>query len=428
MAGRSRTEKKTIVWTGIMIRALVGSLIIFLFTGIMSAGAGASQADSAQTDTAVQGAVETVSEQPEEEGLSEDREEEEEQDELSDYSYSDNVTTIAPKNEDSFKVSANDPRVIRLAKNQTPENGELVFGKKKTFWRLKNGKRLKNSWVWYKGNAYYMGAKGYAFTGMHTYKGFLYYFDSKGRLAVNSFFSYKGKHYYACETGALVTGAWKKVKGYHRYFYNDGRMAVSTRIQGLQVDAKGRLNYDEGSECVETGTFKAENKKQRLIIIGASRVVQMAKAVKTDKKVIYIARSGKGYSWLVSTAIPRLNRYLKQYPRSKVVIQLGNNDIKKKTPDGRINDYIWTYKKLIRKWNKADFYFMDILPPGKIKSQKKADAMLAFNDMLAEVFPRQYIGGWSYMTNNGFRCSYNECHYSNNTSRDIFNFILRKIR
>lgn len=350
---------------------------------------------------------------------------EDEPQEAEDGTYS--VSVLAPPMEKRFQISENDPQVLKLAKEQTPSRGKLVTRKGKTFFKLRSGKRLKSSWVWYRGNAYRMNANGYALKGIHSYKGFLYYFDGNGRLAVKKFFTYKNKKYYACKTGALVTGAWCKAKHTYRYFKKSGAMAVNTRIDGIKVNCDGEIDFDAGRASVKTGTFRAESKKQKLIIVGASRVVQMARAVRTDGDVIYIARSGEGFKWFTNRALPKLTGYLKKYPRSKVVIQLGNNDMKKKKPDARIADYIEAYKKLIRKWPKARFYLMDILPSGRPKAWRE-NAVKQFNSTLAMVFPANYIGGWGYMTNNGFRCSYNLEHYSNNTSREIYNYILRKIR
>ena len=427
----SNSAKKNVVRQS--ARIWTGLLLVFLLTGMLTA-AGASETTGA---AAGDGSVETSGQEEiqtnQEEGTSlEDEDPQEdvpaEDLELDHVSVNSAATVFAPPQKKRFRISASDPQVLSLAKKQTPGNGKLVTSKGKTFWRFKNGKRLKNSWVWYHGKAYRMNSKGYAMTGMHSYKGFHYCFDSAGRLIVKKLFRYKQKTYYACKTGALVTGAWVKIRGAFHYFRNNASMAVNTKIDGLRLDSRGRIDSDKGAKPVRTGVFKPDGKKQMLIIVGASRVRQMAQAVTTDRNVIYIAHPGKGLDWFKNRAFRKLRRYLKKYPKSKVVIQLGNNDIKKNTPDGRIDDYIQTYKSLISKWPKAKFYFMDILPSADESNQKKVEASIQFNRMIALTFPGQYIGGRDYMLNNGFRCSYNLSHYSDNTSRDIYNFILRKIR
>ena len=432
MAGRdSNSRKKNSARQ--LVRIWVQLLAVFLLAGSLTTTIEAAPARSGSSESTVTPSQEENGQENPEENAplpEDDPEEDVPAEDLEQNLVSEDpaATVCAPPKEKIFHVKEEDPLVISLAKAQTPKKGKIVTSKGKTFWRLKNGKRLKNSWVWYRGHTYWMNRNGYAVTGMHSYKGFFYCFDSAGRLIVKRLFTYKRKTFYACKTGSLVTGAWCKVKGYFRYFKTSGVMAVSTKIGSLKVDSEGKIDCDNGAKPVRTGVFRPSGKKQLLIIVGASRVVHMSRAVATDRNVVYIARSGKGFNWLKNQAIPKLRRYLKKYPKSKVVIQLGNNDLKKGTPDGRIDDYIQVYKNLIGKWPKAKFYFMDILPPGDDSQPDRIKAAKDFNSMLALVFPGNYIGGWNYMMNNGFRCSYNLSHYSDNSSRDIFNFVLRKIR
>ena len=190
-----------------------------------------------------------------------------------------------------------------------------------------------------------------------------------------------------------------------------------------------------GSVTVPAEQTKKAKKDGVLIIMGASRVKEMSQHVRaagmktvTDKegviwKTVYIAKSGEGYSWLSKKAYPKLKAQLKKYPCSTVVLQFGNNDLNR-TSSGNIKKYISFYRKLMKMYPRATFYFMDILP------SKNSPSMNArrrtFNGKLAKAFPNNYIGGYSYLIKSGFKTSYNSVHYSASTSKKIFRYILKK--
>ena len=201
-------------------------------------------------------------------------------------------------------------------------------------------------------------------------------------------------------------------------------------------------SYAAKAKFVPVGSHKqpeAEKKQIKkdgvLILMGASRVKEMGQHVRAagmttakDKdgmiwNTVYIAKSGESYSWLSKKAYPKLKAQLKKYPCSKVVLQFGNNDLNK-TSSGNIQKYISFYKKLMKLYPKATFYFMDILP------SKNSPSMNArrrtFNSKLAKAFPNNYIGGYSYLVKSGFTTSYNPTHYNAATSKKIFRYILKK--
>ena len=320
----------------------------------------------------------------------------------------------------AWTIPEDDPQVAVMAKQTELPAGKLKKVKGRTSYILKNKKRLKDAWICVRGRVYWLNHKGYARTGLRSYKGFYYYFDSSGRMASRRMVTVRGKTYFCSKTGAIVRSGWKCIRGYWCYFQANGAMARAKWIGPWYVGKDGRLDMDRGKKKLRTRKFKA-SKKSRLIIVGASRVTQMERAVGTDRGVIYIAQSE-------TNGIRRLEKKLKKFPRSTVVIQLGNNDIRLKSPDGFIDQYIEMYTDLFARYPKARFYVMDALPGKSPEGDARNELRVIFNDALRTAFPDRYIGGYDFLMKTGYVCSYDINHYSDNTSRKIFNYILRKVK
>jgi glucan-binding YG repeat protein len=61
----------------------------------------------------------------------------------------------------------------------------------------------------------------------------------EGAMVKSSWLTINGKTYFLNESGAMVEG-WYKVENNYYYFYpGDGSKAVSTSIDGFQLDANG---------------------------------------------------------------------------------------------------------------------------------------------------------------------------------------------
>ena len=193
----------------------------------------------------------------------------------------------------------------------------------------------------------------------------------------------------------------------NRYYGPDGQ-----KVSGLSK-----------KKILKKATKKEKSRKKRLIIVGASRVYHMAEHVSDDKRTIYICKKGAAYKWLKKTGGVKLRAYLDLFPKSTVVIQLGNNKIKRylKKPE-KYFDY---YRELMQDYPKADFYFMDALP-GIHKEKNRLRKQ--FNKLLKEEFPDQYIGGFSYMKKHGFSTTKDGEHYTRTTSRMIYEYILKKAK
>ena len=353
-------------------------------------------------------------------------------------------------------IPAQAANMVSTAKKNTITGGTFQQNKKGIRYKKADGKYLKNTWAQIDGKIYRFPKNGYVSCGAFTYNGKHYFADSKGRLFVNKWRKLSsgtyyygsdgtmrrsckvkigGKYYYFQSNGKMAVKKWVKIKGKHYYFGITGAMYTDTWVGKYYINAAGERATAPTKKAIEKNASKeALGAKGRLIIVGASRVREMAVAVRDaglDKvkvnggasETVFISKSGSNYSWASTTAVSELGKYLSLFPKSKVVLQFGNNDISS-CKDGRINQYIKLYGKLIRKYPQAEFYFMDALP---VKDAPKSNQYRkAFNAKLQEAFPAHYIGGYSWMEEVGFTTSYNNMHYSVQTSKMIFKYILKK--
>ena len=328
-----------------------------------------------------------------------------------------------------------DPQVLKIAAKHSM-NKAVIFQIGKKRYCVVGGKQFlkKNYWFSIKGSVYYLNSKGIVQTGAFRYKRFHYYADDKGRLRTRYFININNNYRYYGSTGAMVTDGWYKADGHLRYFDKKGNMAENCWIEDHYVGWDGCINehlsrsYAPGDPLSDPfgWVVKADNSKDRyLIIVGASRVVHMQLAVPKDESVIYIARSGAGYDWLKKYGLPRLEFWLSLYPKSKVVIQFGNNYLSRK--DSYFLKYKALYKKLFRKHPKTRFYLMDILPGKASTNIIRNKIRQEFNKKLKKAFPNEYIGGYDYLVKYGY-ITVDSTHYDEETSRKIYHYILMKTK
>ena len=346
--------------------------------------------------------------------------------------------------------------VVSSAKKNTVSGGTFVKTQKGIRYRKAGGTYLKNTWAQIGGKIYHFQKNSYVSCGSFSISGKYYYADSEGRIYVNkwrkvSAGSYyygsdasmrrscrtliSGKYYYFQNNGKMAVKKWVKIKGKHYYFGTTGTMYTNTWVGNYYVNAAGERSAAPSKSAIKKASSKEVlSAKSRLIILGASRVREMAVAVQdagigqvrvggVKSPTVFIAKPGATYSWASGTAVSELAKYLSLFPKSKVVLQFGNNDLLN-TADGRISQYIRLYAGLIRKYPQAEFYIMDALPAKD--AEKMNQKRVIFNTKLQEAFPAHYIGGYSYMEETGFTTSYNNMHYSAQTSRLIFKYILKQ--
>lgn len=319
------------------------------------------------------------------------------------------------------EVTAEDGRAVSQAKQNRISKGKWVKTKNRYRYRQKNGDYVKSAWTMIDGKIYRFDEKGYVKTGAFSWSGNKYYADQQGRIYIKKFLKKGTKVYYYGAAGARVRDRWIKSKGKYYYFCRTGQMVRSSWVGTRYVGADGaRVSAKtvQGRKLDKNGVIRQISASDKCIIVGASRIVDMSVAV-NSKDTVFIAKSGQGYRWLKSDAGPQLCKYLKKYPKCKVVFQLGNNDL------GNINCYISYYKALMKKYPKASFYFMDALP-GDAGSQKN-ERRKVFNKALKAAMGSRYIGGYSYLEGKGFT-TIDGTHYPAEISQMMYHYIMRKIK
>lgn len=311
--------------------------------------------------------------------------------------------------------------VVAVASQHRVSNGKWVRSRNGLRYKKKSGAYVKNSWCMINKSVYYFDKKGYVKTGSFTYSGRHYYADAKGRIYINKLLKIGSKTYYYGVNGSRVWGMWKTINGKCYYFNRVGVMVKNSWVGNRYVGKNGALVKNrtiQGRRINSQGVVENLSKNDKYIIVGASRIEDMSVAVNTSK-TIFIARSGKGYPWLKSSAYPQLKVYLEQNPKCKVIFNVGNNDMED------INLYIQFYKKIIKEYPKTKFYFLDILPG--VKTAKEKNAMRrAFNKKMKAAFGSRCIGGYDYLVKTGYS-TVDKTHYTSETSKKIYRYVISKV-
>lgn len=158
------------------------------------------------------------------------------------------------------------------------------------------------------------------------------------------------------------------------------------------------------------------------ILIGDSRFVMMRKSVNMSKHkdVFIIAKKSKGYDWLMKIAIPEARKIIKQNPdiaKWKIAVNLGVNDL------GNREQYIKKYKKLANEW---ELYLISVNPVNNYRRISNK-SIIKFNSAMKKLKNISYIDTYKVMMEEGF-CTFDGCHYTRETSKDIFAHIMRVLR
>lgn len=169
-------------------------------------------------------------------------------------------------------------------------------------------------------------------------------------------------------------------------------------------------------------------KQYTYLYVGASRATKLKKSVK-DSKTYFMATPGVGSEWFGETrnskkpCLITIRSYLASRPKGIVIIELGNND-----PE-HIEVYVYVYKKLIKAYPKARFWFVDALPgDGPLKGgEEKNPARIAFNDRLHAEFPTRCLYGYDYL----LRCpdfrTVDGIHYPASVERTLYKYLMKKL-
>ncbi len=328
-----------------------------------------------------------------------------------------------------------DTNVLELAARNRMDDAEIV-DTGHGFICVRDGKsiRPRTGWFMIGKQIYYCRRDRYVHTGAFSWNGKTYRAKWNGRLYVNSWYYGSTKTCYYGEDGVLVTKSWKKINGKRYYFDRTGNLLKNAWADRYYVDSNGVLvqglkrSRNTGSlrrdEMAGTGIHNGYviSKKQKLIISGASRVVQMFEVNGIGKDVVKVAKGAQKYRWFRTYALHVIRAWLDIYPNSIVVLQFGHNDLNK-TPDGNFEYYRKQYAALIRDYPDAKIWVMDSLPRDQSKFAAFNRRSIRFNRKMKAAFPDNYLGGYDFMVSQGFE-TYDGIHYSRDTYRMIYQYIL----
>ena len=278
--------------------------------------------------------------------------------------------------------------MIRAAQKNTVRKraAELIKNKKGIRLRYTNtGQFAKSEWLSYEGKIYYFGNNKFAKTGFFKYQKKVYYADSTGNVLYNTWFNRGGYSYYLKKDGTRASREKIAYKGI-TYKFNKKGVMVSSDAGGIKY-----------------------------LFVGDSRVVGMAEAA-PYANTSYIGKVSMGYSWFASSAAWQVRSMLNSYPSIKVIFCFGVND-----PDN-INHYIAYYRDMVSAYPRATFYFLSVNPLryGNYR-------VVNFNAKLKSAFGSRYIDSYSHLVKNGYS-SWDGIHYSHDTYRKIYNFVIGKIK
>lgn len=298
-----------------------------------------------------------------------------------------------------------------------------------------DGAYPKNIWLKIAGKYYYFNKKGFVRTGLVSYKGHTYYLSNqsrnKGQLLTGLCKINGKKYYFSPTTGSMISG-WKKLgKSWFYFSAKIGAMVTDTWVKKryLLSDGKMAVNCWIGRKYVGKDGYtvsekkapkKSSNTKARLIILGDCRVEAMQSS--GIGNAIYIGKIAMGYNWLASTAGPRLESYLSQYPESTVVFNFGLNDYQYQKAN-----YLNYYRHFIASHPKADIYIMSVNPVIGVRAYNVSNATIApFNAALKNAFPNNYLDCYSYLLKAGYSAG-DGIHYDVATYRKIYNYIVKTV-
>lgn len=331
------------------------------------------------------------------------------------------IFLLAATGENVSASAAQNTLSYAKSKNYKTFKGKWVNTKKGIRYRKKNGTYVTNAWCRIDGQIYYFDRKGYAATRSFRCQGNYYYADSMGRVYISRWRRTAKKTYYYGSNGVRTTG-WKTIKGNTYYFNRSGEMMANTWVGNSYVGKNGvRVSSKTvaGRKINKSGVIQKTSAKDKYIIVGASRIVDMSIAVNSSNTV-FIAKSGEGYNWLKRTAGPKLMAYLKQNPNFKVIFQLGNNDLK------NIDAYISYYRRLMKKYPGTEFYFLDATPGTGVGASKNK-ARQCFNAKMKEVFGNQCIGGYDYLFSIRFS-TVDGTHYTEKISKKLYSYAIQMVK
>ena len=367
-------------------------------------------------------------------------------------------------------------RIYHFNRYGYADTGWITYQGNKYFLRA-SGALHQGGLLWIKGRIYlFRYGYGHLITGWVTLRGEQYYFretNNNGAMIKNWWVDEKclgpdGKmrknawvgQYYVGEDGVRVKDAWvddcylgsngKKVTNSwvgDYYVGEDGKKLTNTWQDGYYLDEEGKITRnawvgdtylgEDGLPATPPDSDVSNEVKR--IFVGDSRTVGLYQIMTEDTLVkadstqsalnqlakgrtdIYIGKVGMGYDWLAASAVEELKTVLMRYPKSKVVLRMGINDL------GNISAYIALYKKLMNQYPNASFYTESVTPVDETLGRQNGYSVtnkqiLQFNVRLKAAFPQNYISSYNYVVKKKGK-TVDGIHYMPDTYRMIYRFL-----
>lgn len=330
---------------------------------------------------------------------------------------------IAPVNEAHEAVINSNTNMVSYARKHKISKGKWKKTAGGRRYQRKNGLYVKDKWCMIDGAVYCFNKNGYVKTGSFKFKANHYFANANGKVLVKKWYKKGGKIYYYNEKGVRVTG-WEFINGKKYYFTRTGELVKNNWVGNQYVGKKGTLvtgKTIQGRKIDKTGVIKNASKKDKFIFVGASHGVDMSVAV-NSAETIFIAKGGAGLSWLKKTADPQLRSYLNKNADYDVIFQMGGNDLE------NVEKYIQYYKKLMKKYPKTRFYFLENIPgDGRKALSYKNAAKRRYDKRLKEAFGDCCIEAYEYMETIGFE-TVDGTHYTLRDIKKVYEHAIRMIK
>ena len=184
-------------------------------------------------------------------------------------------------------------------------------------------------------------------------------------------------------------------------------------------------------------------KNENVIIVGDSRMefIEDDKDINVPFNFEFIAKSGMHLDWFTDTVVDKIEDIFDEHKKGEysVVINMGVNDLNWLKEDydetNLADDYFDAYKKLFDKYPEVNFYLLSVNPVDEKKIKKNISnnrrnnkSIEKYNSYLKEKIEDSKADNVAYCD------SYNTLkfetkdglHYTQNTNREIINYIANK--
>ncbi len=184
-----------------------------------------------------------------------------------------------------------------------------------------------------------------------------------------------------------------------------------------------KSNSDKNSSSNSNQTNNTKSSYNKYILVGDSRFVGQKSSGQTDSKTTYIAKSSQGLSYLKEQAEAMKKQDSKN---TAFVINMGVNDLY------NASNYV-SYINDLAKSYKGSIYYLSVNPVDENKEKQngysvKNKDIESFNKTLKNGLKNvTYLDSYSYLQKKGFSTS-DGVHYTNQTYKDIYNFIKNNIK